>query len=61
MEIGVIVGALIFFFIIVPTAFPKTYKRMLDAVTRWTDSDDSKPKTQARPDAGDNQSRSDGA
>ena len=42
MEAGTIIGALIFFFIIVPTMFPKTYKKANDVVSKWADDDAAK-------------------
>lgn len=40
MEVGVIVGAVIFFGVIVPTLFPKTYKKINEAVSKWADKND---------------------
>lgn len=39
MEAGVIIGALIFFFIIVPTLFPKTHKKVSDKVNEWSEGE----------------------
>lgn len=42
MEVGAIVGAFILFFIIVPTLFPKTYKKLHEKVTAWSEADQAK-------------------
>lgn len=39
MEVGAIIGALIFFFIILPTMFPKTRQKMIDWVDSWDQKD----------------------